>query len=586
MIGGIREVFGVNLLLAGVAACLLVMAFHPGAREKWLGWKPGSALEARLCRVHLPYWPVFFLILLTGLAVRIYRFGVLPYGSNQDGIRAGVESFFLLRNGVDSAGNSWPTYFEAWKYTNMSTLYSYLLIPFLKGMGLSILSLRLPMLLICCGSLLILWDLTRRLSDRNCALMVLLVAALNPWHIMMSRWAIESNLMPHVFLLAVYLMVIGLRHRPVLFLSMAVFGLVPYAYGPSAFFVPVFLLIMAFFLVGTRKIGIGSLIVCFLVFGAVAWAYYMTLAINVLGLESMRIGPFTLPSLPLSNRSTEISLASKEPLAEMGEYFLVFLRHFFQIWPEHSPYDAVNWADALFRFTSVFYTFGFFWMWKRRRVLVARGEDSRFQTMTMILFAWLAGAAFCGSLVFANIIRINCLYYVLILALGVTLYQMSRRLKTAGAVAMAMIIGCFPFFVRDYFGEKQQSDIAAYFHKGLYQALVDTRNMDYDNYYLCFGEDVEQRILWPQLVYAHEIDYDAFTEKTYLTGSKGNLTDWYYTERYQFVTDPETFEADPYACAVYVCDNLEDYRKKFPEEEYEIREYDYYFTAYPRYWMD
>ena len=87
------------------------------------------------------------------------------------------------------------------------------------------------------------------------------------------------------------------------------------------------------------------------------------------------------------------------------------------------------------------------------------------------------------------------------------------------------------------------------------------------------------------MLYVHEIDYQAKNEETDLVGADGNPTDWYYTERYVYVTDPETYEPDPMACNVYVMRQKE-YRDKFSEEDFLITDYDMYVVAYPRYWAE
>ena len=128
-----------------LAVLLLILAFWEPARRRMLGCKGIQRLEKRLTLSERGYWAAFALILAAGVWVRCYRFTELPLGMNQDGTMAGVEAFCLLSGGTDQYGTSWPTYFEAWQFSQMSTLYSYLLIPFIKLLGLSKFSLRLPM---------------------------------------------------------------------------------------------------------------------------------------------------------------------------------------------------------------------------------------------------------------------------------------------------------------------------------------------------------------------------------------------------------------------------------------------------------
>ena len=57
------------------------------------------------------------LLLLTVLVacfVRLWKFGVIPYGLNQDEAMAGLEALSLSNNGTDHYGMAYPVYFTAW----------------------------------------------------------------------------------------------------------------------------------------------------------------------------------------------------------------------------------------------------------------------------------------------------------------------------------------------------------------------------------------------------------------------------------------------------------------------------------------
>ncbi|MBR5280514.1 MAG: hypothetical protein IKU26_06080, partial [Clostridia bacterium] len=69
----------------------------------------------------------FLLILLLGIFLRVYQFGTLPIGLNQDEAFAGYEAFSLAHYGVDSAGYHNPVYFVSWG-SGMNVLESYLAI--------------------------------------------------------------------------------------------------------------------------------------------------------------------------------------------------------------------------------------------------------------------------------------------------------------------------------------------------------------------------------------------------------------------------------------------------------------------------
>ena len=123
------------------------------------------------------------------------------------------------------------------------------------------------MLLVSLLSLPLVWDFARRMLGKDAALLALFLTAICPWHIVQSRWALEANLMPHVLLLAMDLLFMGMhKKRWALYLSMVFFGLTPYAYGVACYIVPVILLFGAIYAIARRKIRPADLIVCVLIF--------------------------------------------------------------------------------------------------------------------------------------------------------------------------------------------------------------------------------------------------------------------------------------------------------------------------------
>lgn len=565
---------------------LLCMAFSQKLREKVMGVKALAIAEGKLAFWDRWYWLFFVLCLGAGIFVRVYRFCELPKGTNQDGVRGAYESFLLLRNGVDSFGRSWPTYFEAWKYTNMSTLYSWICIPFLHFFGNTVFAMRLPSLIISILMMPVLWDLGRRMRGRNFGLLLLFLVATNPWQMFQSRWAIDANIMPHVFLLAIYFLYVGLTHRVFLYVSMVFFGFSVYAYGLAAFLVPVFLLPMAIYLVSRRKVRIYELIICLAVFAVVSGMYYWTMVINAFGLESVQIGPFTLPYLKDSHRASEIALAQKDGIFAIGNNVRSVFEMLFELNPENAPYDAINWAHAMFRFMPVYYVFGFVWLWSSRRLEVRNNKDTALRTYSVFMMAFTLAAIFTGLQTGVNIMRINYLFYSLVILSGYAIYEMGRRVKLTAVLAVGLIAVNFVFLCADYFGNTAYQNLTGVnFRPGFFSALKDTWGMDYDKIVIGVSSGTEKNMVEPTVQFAHEIDYKALTEQTDLTGADGNPTGWYYTERYVYITDPDSFMPEPMACNVYVM-YKDKYADKFNPEEYLIYDYDLFFAAYPKYWAE
>lgn len=145
------------------------------------------------------YFIIFGISAIAAVAIRIWKFGEVPGGFNQDGAMAAVDAKALADYGTDRYGMRYPVHLTAWGYGQMSALLSYLMVPFIKISGFSPFVLRLPQLITSLAGLVCLYFLIRDVSGKNIALIVFMFASVNPWHILQSRWVLDCNLYPHFF---------------------------------------------------------------------------------------------------------------------------------------------------------------------------------------------------------------------------------------------------------------------------------------------------------------------------------------------------------------------------------------------------
>lgn len=558
---------------------LLAAAFSSRLRARVLRCRSVAALESRLRGVKGGYALAVGLCLAAGLFVRCWRFGEMPLGLNQDGTMSGVEAYCLMMDGVDQYGTSWPTYFKAWGYSQMSTLYSWLLIPFIRVLGLNRFTLRLPMLLVSLLSLPLLWDFARRVAGRRFALLTLFVAAFNPWHTYQSRWAIDCNLMPHMMLLAVYLLYLGRRSRPALYGSMAVFGLTTYAYGLSLFSIPVLLVGAAAFYLARKRVRPADVVICVLIFLAVSWPFLLTMAINALGLETVTLGKITLPFFGESRRTNDMAIFASRPYYTAVKNIFGFLSTF--LFDARSDMEWFDWAQTMYRFTPPLLVCGLYWMWRDRRALAQSGSEDDARDGLMLILLWLGAAAVCGVIIGGVVNRCNAVFYPLILLCAYGLWQMGRRLRLAGAVAAVMLsvaFGCFGWVILT--DDRVNEYGGAWFQYGALEALQMVRDSDCDHIYVTTKNTSQgQQVMHGQLMFAHEIDYSMLTDQRELTDSSGQPTGRYYSDRYIF-QDFANFVPDPQENAVYVIGAVD--RDRFDESLFTIVELGTHAAVFPK----
>jgi 4-amino-4-deoxy-L-arabinose transferase-like glycosyltransferase len=146
---------------------------------------------------------LFWATLIVGTALRFVALGRVPGGLNSDEASSGVEALSILRTGADLWGNHLPVWFPAWG-SGMNALYTYLTVPVIWLFGLDSVTLRALGAMFGVLTLPVTYYATRLYFGRDAALITTILLALLPWHVMASRWALDSNLAPLFFTLGLY----------------------------------------------------------------------------------------------------------------------------------------------------------------------------------------------------------------------------------------------------------------------------------------------------------------------------------------------------------------------------------------------
>lgn len=141
----------------------------------------------------------------------------------------------------------------------MSVLLSYLTVPFIWLMGLTKTVIRLPMVLASLAGIGAVWGIVKRTFGEKTGLAALLLLAINPWHFMQSRWALDCNLFPHMFVLGVCFLMAGIKRKADLYLSMVFLPCACTAMGSPFIWCLFSFLLSVFSCSGIRKWASGKL---------------------------------------------------------------------------------------------------------------------------------------------------------------------------------------------------------------------------------------------------------------------------------------------------------------------------------------
>lgn len=583
-----------NVAFTLLMIAMLAVAAWPRAQRRLnaVGWiaRLGGACERFARRF---YWPLFALILLLGVLCRVYRFGVLPMGLNQDGAMAAVDGYALAMYGTDRFGTSYPAHLWAWGYGQMSALYSYLCIPFFRVMGLSRLSMRLPMLCVSLAMLPVLWDLARRLRGRRFALLALLLVCVNPWQMMQSRWALDCNMMSHCLLLGVYLLVIGAQRRRTwaLCLSMAPFAMSMYAYGVAIYSTPVLLLCAAVYLLCKKRASLAQVLLCAAIWLLLSAPIILTMMINYFQWDTMQLGPITLQLFDENARTQEIAFMSDDMYRAFAQNALEWLRVTFLQGYDSSTFNSVPGFRTLYIFSFPALIAGLVWLVRDRRRAalagLARTQDGLDCDAGMMLLCWLIAMAVCGLLTSSpNVNRANGIYYALMLLCAYALYRCVRRVRAFAPLIACMYLLAFGGQCAVYFSPGYVDYTVQNYQPGLYEAIASVKTFPYsfDVVYITSpGEDENENVVSRMIAaVALGLDRDEMNDEKELTDASGEpigyYTDWFWFQ------DFSNFTPDPTGCAVYVIPQSA--RALFDEADYLIWDYQQFAVAYPRYWAE
>lgn len=437
--------------------------------------------------------PWLLLLFLLGAVIRIIYIGSIPPGLNQDEASIGYDAYAILHYGIDRNGVHLPIHLIAWG-SGQNALYAYLSMPFIWLFGLSPVSVRMLSLVMGLLSMIVFYLIAVRLfPSRRAGIAAMFFIAINPWHIMMSRWALESNLFPAMILLAVYCLLRALE-RPAWFYAFTVLlALSLYAYGTAYFFVPVFVLGTGILLLYRRVLKLWTLLWNGLLFVLLALPIVAFIFINRYQLQGFSTPFFSIPRLTTPRVEQVSSLFSGQLLdTAWGN-----LREFFNIMISGS--DGLPWNSI--PPYGYAYPIAFLFVLPGIVVLITslRRRDNN-GTGQGIILLWTLIAVLMAAVTSVNINRINIIFYPMILLLLAGFLWLGGKIKGVGYIAAGAFAVYFAFFSAAYFRDFPER-ISPYFYESVGEAIqyassatkgniyvTDSVNMPY--IYVLFYEEI------------------------------------------------------------------------------------------------
>jgi 4-amino-4-deoxy-L-arabinose transferase-like glycosyltransferase len=382
-------------------------------------------------------------ILLLGFFLRVFQFPDNPPGVFFDEAAAAYDAFSIIRTGADRWGISFPVYLINWG-TGQSVLYSYLSLPSILVFGLSRFSIRLVSLFFGILGLPLIYVTIKRRFGVGPALVSMLLLAVLPWHVMLSRWALDANLLPFFLMLGVYTTTRALNDQSRLWILAAAFtwGLSYYAYAMAYIVVPIMLGLFFFFYRKAIRDTWKSWLAGLLLFILLITPILLFLAKNFFFHDALVIERFLPFGIPLLSR-TRFEDVSKFSLPNR-----LFSNGFF-IWSGFQEGDDRNALIGQAPIFMIFLPLAFVGIWGWIREYRARKP-------TELFLLWLIATVPIFFLVDLSVVRFNSMILPLLVAavcgfweISTALAHRARYVFLAGTTVLITIQAIL--FLHEYF---------------------------------------------------------------------------------------------------------------------------------------
>ena len=563
--------WGAILLCVAALAKDIVATIKKRKEEKKTEKKAGKKSAKRAARKALAvgdmsdkaYYIILAVLLLVAFFIRAYKFGIVPAGFNQDGAMAAVDAKALAEYGTDRYGMFRPVHLTAWGYGQMSSLLSYMMAFFIDLFGFSAGIVRFPMLLMSMVGIVSLHFFVKDVYGKNLSLAVLFFAAINPWHIMQSRWALDCNLYPHFFMLGVFLLNRGIlqEKKKYVYFSMVSFGLCMYCYGVSIYTLPVFLIAACAYLLISKKLNWKQVLISAGIYLLVAWPFILTMMVNFFQWETINTPFFTIAYFPYSQRSSDILFFSGNIGVQLGQNVQSLLNTTFRQ-RKDLPWNDVYHFGTMYLFSMPFVILG----------IVDFFKNHRKKTGAVLAFVYLCTGIWAGLTTNGvNVNRINIVYYPIIIMGGLGIGYCAKQIKYAKWGMVLVYALAFVMFANTYF-TKTADDLSGHFFGNFSEAVTYVKDAPEDKVYITAdsqytGASNVSEIL---TLFFHETDAEYYQGKKEIPG-------WFpFWQRYKF-SSIGNLTIDHSENAVYV---VRDYDLAyFPTDMYEIVPFETYPMA-------
>lgn len=180
-------------------------------------------------------------IIFLAFSLRIFNIVSNPPGVHADEADSGYNAYSLLKTGRDFYGNFLPIQITGFAENFRTPLSTYLTIPFVAVLGLSIFSIRLPAVMLGTIFVVLIFYLVKKILNEKIALIAAVLSAINPWAVHISRAYADHILALDFFLLGIIIFLHSRNNIKKYIAGGVILSLSFFSYHAPKVFLPLFL---------------------------------------------------------------------------------------------------------------------------------------------------------------------------------------------------------------------------------------------------------------------------------------------------------------------------------------------------------
>jgi Dolichyl-phosphate-mannose-protein mannosyltransferase len=411
---------------------------------------------------------LFFAILGIGIFARTWEYRSLPPGLHQDEASIGYDAYSVYHFGIDRNGMSYPIHFISWG-SGQNALYGYISMPFVALLGLRTLSVRLPMLISAILTLLLMYEIGKASLNKKGGLIAMFFLAISPWHIMLSRWGLESNILPFFFTLGIFVLLKSKINNHWYLAAAVIFALCLYAYTTALVAIPLFLVSTTILIYASGRLRLSNMLIGLTLFTILAIPIALFLIVNKMQWNSLHLGWFTIPRFPSEMREqSDIAIFNSNPIDP-----------FIQNLKELSSLLFLQTDGVVYDSTEYIANYGYFYkitfpLMIIGIIIITKTSNNPIENKIILL--WFFSALPIGLLVSPDYHRLNLIFIPLILFCAAFFKWLSERKRIFFLCSIALSLIAFASFLDYYCSAAYKSEVGKMFFPGLLGAIDYSRN--------------------------------------------------------------------------------------------------------------